>query len=182
MKSLKGRRPLDRCPSHLEIFFVMAEFSGVDLFGDPILPREEGRGRPEHAWSLENSNKVLLAFARGLSVKEAATAIGVSVPTLRKHYFAEVAKRDAARLRMEMTQLARLNAAAGAGNVAAEKELFKRLDKAALADLADRVADRGRNGAPVKAPKLGKKAEAKAAAGEVRGKFAPPAAPSRLIN
>ena len=149
----------------------------VDLFGDPRLPPQEGRGRPEHQWTIENSNKVLLAFARGLSVKEAALAIGVSVPTLRKHYFAEVAKRSAARLRMEMTQLARLNAAAAGGNVAAEKELFKRLDKAALAGLADRVADRGKQ---PKAAKLGKKAEAMQKAGEVRGKFAPPEPPSLL--
>jgi len=158
----------------------MGEILGVDLFGDPILPRSEARGRPEHAWSLANSNKVLIAFARGLSVKEAATAIGVSVPTLRKHYFSEVAKRDAARVRMEMTQLSRLNDAAATGNVAAEKELFKRLDKAALADLAERVADRG-SAAPARAPKLGKKAAAQVAAGEVVGKFAPPP-PPRLIN
>ncbi|PHP20349.1 hypothetical protein CG471_07925 [Sphingobium sp. IP1] len=156
------------------------EFPGVDLFGDPIVPRQEGRGRPEHSWSLENSNKVLLAFARGLSVKEAAMAIGVSVPTLRKHYFAEVAKRAAARLRMEMTQLARLNSAAQGGNVAAEKELLKRLDKAALADLSDRVAHRD-HAPKAKVEKLGKKAAAKDAAGQVGGKFAPPAAP-RLIN
>jgi len=160
----------------------MSEDLGRDLFGDPVLPSKDGRGRPEHSWSRENSNKVLLAFARGLSVKEAATAIGVSVPTLRKHYFAEVAKRNDARLRMEMTQLSRLNDSAATGNVAAEKELLKRLDKAAQADLATRVADRGRNGAPTKGQKLGKKAQLKAAAGEVQGKYAPPAAPSRLIN
>ncbi|KMS54582.1 hypothetical protein V473_15335 [Sphingobium cupriresistens LL01] len=165
----------------MEIFFVAEEFSGVDLFGDPIIPRQEGRGRPEHGWSLENSNKVLLAFAKGLSVKEAATAIGMSVPTLRKHYFAEVAKRSAARLRMEMTQLARLNSAAQGGNVAAEKELMKRLDKAALAELSDRVAHRDHGPVKSTSEKLGKKAAAKDAAGQVGGKFAPPAAP-RLIN
>ena len=148
----------------------MSEISEVDLFGDPILPASETRGRPEHSWSLENSNKVLLAFARGLSVKEAATAIGVSVPTLRKHYFAEVKKRTDARLRMEMTQLTRLNTAAAGGNVAAEKELFKRLDKAALAELADRAAHRGKAAKP---PKLGKKEAAKVAAHGVTGKYAP---------
>jgi len=83
----------------------MADFLGVDLFGDPLQPDRNARGRPEHSWSLENSNKVLIAFARGMSVKEAATAIGVSVPTLYKHYFNECAKRQAARVRMEITQL-----------------------------------------------------------------------------
>lgn len=159
----------------------MPEDLGVDLFGDPILPRDEARGRPEHKWSLENSNKVLLAFARGLDVKGAATAIGVSVPTLRKHYFSEVAKRDAAKLRMEMTQLSRLNKAAAGGNIAAEKELGKRLDKAALAAQSERVANRGQATPLPRQERLGKKAAAREAAGQVVGKFAPPLPPS-LIN
>lgn len=159
----------------------MAEDLGVDLFGDPIQLDREARGRPEHKWTKENSNKVLLVFARGLSEKEAATAIGVSVPTLRKHYFSEVRKRKEARLRMEMTQLSRLNDAAAEGNVTAEKELFKRLDKGHLEQAADRVANRGTNGAPPKTPKPGKKAAAQQRASEVRGKYAPPP-PPRLIN
>ncbi|MGN5373271.1 hypothetical protein [Sphingomonas hankookensis] len=76
----------------------------VDLFGLPVVRRGEGRGRPEHRWTLENSNKVLLAFARGLSLDDAALVVGVSVPTLRKHYFSEVKQQAAAKLRMEMTQ------------------------------------------------------------------------------
>jgi hypothetical protein len=157
----------------------MVEDLGRDLFGDLIQPTKDARGRPEHSWTLANSNKVLIAFARGLTVKEAAVGIGVSVPTLRKHYFAEVAKRQAARIRMEIAQLARLNDAAASGNVSAEKELFKRMDKAALAELADRVADRG-GIRPVTQPKLGKKAAAQAAAGEIIGKFAPPKPPGLL--
>lgn len=159
----------------------MVEDLEVDLFGDPVQLDREARGRPEHRRTKENSNKVLLAFARGLSEKEAATAIGVSVPTLRKHYFSECAKRKDARLRMEMTQLSRLNDAAAEGNVTAEKELFKRLDRGHLEQVADRVANRGTNGAPPKTPKPGKKAAAQQRASEVRGKYAPPP-PPRLIN
>ncbi|WP_257554131.1 hypothetical protein [Sphingobium sp. CFD-2] len=152
------------------------EFSGTDLFGDPIVTRQEGRGRPEHEWSLESSNKVLLAFARGLSVKQAATAIGVSVPTLRKHYFSEVAKRDAAQLRMEMTQLARLNAQAAEGNVAAEKELLKQLDKMRQRDQVRAMAP-----APTAKPeKMGKKEAATQAAGQVRGLYEPPPPPGQM--
>lgn len=157
-------------------------FSDVDLFGDPVLPRAEGRGRPEHRWTRENSNRVLLAFAAGYSVKEAATAIGVSVPTLRKHYFAEVAKRESAALRMEMVQLARLNDAAGAGKTAAEKELFKRLEKARLRALSQTVAAPGpAQPAPPKRRK-GKKEEALEAAAQVDGIYAPPRPPSLLVN
>lgn len=153
------------------------EFSGVDLFGDPILPRHEGRGRPEHVWTLENSNKVLLAFARGLSVKEAAIAIGISAPTLRKVYFAEVAKRAQAQLRMEMTQLARLNKAADEGNTAAEKELLKQLEKMRQRDQVRAMAP-----APTVKPSSpkGKKEQQKEAAAGVGGVFAPPSPPNLL--
>lgn len=154
-----------------------ADFSGVDLFGDPILPRADGRGRPEHRWSLENSNKVLLAFARGLSVKQAATAIGVSVPTLRKHYSSELGQREAAALRFEMVQLARLNDGAKGGSVAAEKELGRRLEKAKLQQLSENVIDRGR---PKKPAPLGKKEAAREAAKEAVKKFRPRAGPPML--
>lgn len=152
--------------------------SDKDLFGDPIVEPQEGRGRPEHRWTLENSNKVLLAFARGRTPKEAALAIGVSVPTLRKHYFAELKQRQAAHLRFEATQLCRLNEAAKAGNVAAEKELMKAMEKARLEHLGDRVASRGERAKAQ--PKLGKKEQRKEAAGRVKGRFAPRPAPSLM--
>lgn len=154
-----------------------ADFLGVDLFGDPIQPRREGRGRPEHVWSRENSNKVLLAFARGCSEKEAALAIGVSVPTLRKHYFSERAQREAAALRFEMVQLSRLNESAKGGSVAAEKELARRLEKGAMNALAERVVERGRQ---KKAAPLGKKAAAREAAKEAVTKYKPRTGPSLL--
>jgi hypothetical protein len=150
----------------------------IDLFGDPVVPPQDGRGRPEHRWSVENSNKALLAFARGLTVKQAALIVGVSSPTFRKVYFSEVRKRRDAQLRMEMTQLARLNEQAAKGNVTAEKELFKLLDK-----LRQRDAVRAASPAPTARPeKLGKKAAAAAAAAEVKGRFEPPPPPERLLN
>jgi len=149
---------------------------GVDLFGDPVLPRSEGRGRPAHFWSRENSNRVLLAFARGLSVKDAAKVIGVSTPTLRKVYFSEVAKRREAQLRLEMTQLARLNEQAEGGNVTAEKELFKQLDRLRQRDQAHAMAP-----APTVSPaRIGKKEAAAKAAEQVKGLYEPPMPPSQL--
>jgi len=154
-------------------------FPGLDMFGDPVIERKEGRGRPEHVWTRENSNKVLLAFARGLSVKQAAQAVGISAPTLRKVYFSEVAKRAQARLRMEMTQLARLNTQAEAGNVAAEKELFKQLDRLRLRDQTDALAP---TQAPpsAKPPRLGKKELERQVAEQVTGLYEPPPPPARM--
>lgn len=156
-----------------------ADFREVDLFGDPVMPRHEGRGRPEHVRTLENSNKVLLGFARGLTVKEAATAIGVSVPTLRKHYSSEVAQRDAAAVRFEMVQLHRLNEGAKAGSVSAEKELGRRLEKARIDVLSDQVS---RNARAPKPEKLGKKAAMQREADELRGQYEAPPPPPGLLN
>lgn len=148
----------------------------IDLFGDPVIPRQEGRGRPEVVWDRVKSNTVLLAFARGLSVKEVAAAIGVSAPTLRKVYFSEVAKRAQARLRMEMTQLTRLNAQAEAGNVAAEKELMKQMDRLRQRDQVQTMAP-----APTAKPvKLGKKEAAAQAAEQVRGLYEIPPPPGQM--
>jgi hypothetical protein len=156
-----------------------AEFSEVDLFGDTVIPPKEGRGRPEHTRTLANSNKVLLAFARGMTVKQAAMGIGVSVPTLRKHYSSEVAQREAAAIRFEMVQLNRLNEGAKAGSVSAEKELGRRLDKAKLDALSDRVSNHAR---PPKPERRGKKEIAQADAESLRGRFEPPAPPPSLLN
>lgn len=150
----------------------------VDLFGDAVVAPREGPGRPEHKWSRANSNKVLLSFALGRSQKEAAIAIGVSVPTLRKVYFSECAKRAAAALRMELTQLARLNGQAEAGNVAAEKELAKQIEKIRQRDQHRAVAVP----APLKAPKLGKKEAARQAAAQADGLYKPRAAPAALLQ
>lgn len=158
----------------------MAENFRTNLFGDPVIERREGPGRPEHVWTLENSNKVLLAFARNLSVKEAAIVVGISAPTLRKVYFSEVEIRRQAKLRMEMTQLARLNAAAASGNVAAEKELLKQMDRLRSRDQA--VAMASQAPAAPKAAKLGKKEAAEQAAEQVRGLYEPPAPPRNVIN
>lgn len=149
---------------------------GLDLFGDPVLPRQEGRGRPEVVWTRENSNKVLLAFARGLSVRQAAVVIGVSAPTLRKVYFSEVAKRKEATLRLEMTQLAWLAQQAEAGNVSAAKELPKQMDRL-------RQRDQHFKDAPAPQPraeKLGKKEAATKAAAEARGMYDTPPPPGQM--
>jgi len=179
VKSPEGNDPPDRSPPHLEIFFVSDGNSETDLFGEPVLERSEGRGRPEHLRTRESSNKVLLMFALGRSEKQAATAIGVSVPTLRKHYFSECQKRRDAALKLEATQLSRLNEQAQEGNVTAEKELFKQLDRLRMRDQAASFAP-----VPVvkqgRADKLGKKEAAAQAAEQVRGLYEPPPPPSRM--
>lgn len=151
-------------------------FDGLDLFGNPV-PRSRGKaGRPEKGWTQEKSNKINLLFATGREPKDAAKAVGLSMPTFRKHYFSELEEWRVARLKFEAVMLERLYAEGTKGNVAAIKELFKQMERGALARLSDQVANR-KSAQPPK----GKKEQQKDAADSYRGKFAPPSGPS-LIN
>lgn len=156
------------------------EISGdVDLFGEPVIYRDTRAGRPEHARTLENASKVSLLFACGYAVKDVAAALGITQPTLRKHYFHELGQRRVAGLKMKALQLARLNAEADKGNVSAEKALFAIIEREQVKQYSDRMA--GRADTPERKPRpLGKKEEQKNAAHGVTGKFAPPDAP--LLN
>jgi DNA-binding transcriptional ArsR family regulator len=160
--------------SHSGIFFVADVI--FDLFGLPVRPRREGRGRPEHEWTKENSNKINLLMAVGHEIKDIAAAIGVSAPTLRKHYFSELDGLRVAALRLTAHQLFRLNREAEAGNVAAEKALLAFTDRERTKIASDRVA--ARSDGPD--PKLGKKAERAEEAKRVGGIFAPRSAPAAL--
>lgn len=151
-----------------------------DLFGEAVQRADKGRGRPPHVRSRETVNRVILGLARGWSVKQVALSIGISVPTLRQHYFSELASRAAMALMMESVQLGRLNDQAADGNVAAEKELMKALAKGRLEQLAGTVADRGKREA--KPAKPGKKEAAKAAAVGITGLYAPRPGPGPRVN
>ncbi|PZU77744.1 MAG: hypothetical protein DI530_12185 [Sphingomonas sp.] len=135
-----------------------ADFQGVDLFGEPVPPAKVARrGRPEHVWSQENSNRINLLFATGHDPADAAAVLGVSMPTLRKHYFSELEQWRTAKLKLKAQQLAWLHREGEAGNVAAIKELFKQVDRGVMAAGA---RDMARPAKAAKKPKPGKKEQA----------------------
>lgn len=141
----------------------------LDLFGEAVCLSREGKGRPAHVWTLENSNRISLLFACGHDVKVAAAAIGVSVPTLYKHYFNECEKRRHAAIKLRAVQLERLNREAAKGNVAAEKALAGMVQAERVA--VTNAAVKSRPAEP-KAVAMGKKEAAKAAASQAQGRFA----------
>lgn len=149
-----------------------------DLLGDPIPEGWGKRGRPPHTPTDEKRKQVIMLQAFGWTLEKIAAALSISPPTLRKVYFRELKARLEARARVEAKLIAALMEQVEAGNVSAIDKFFKRLDKADLAALGEMVANRGK--AEKSAP-MGKKDQAKQAAKDVAGKYAPPAAP-RLIN
>jgi hypothetical protein len=106
-----------------------------DLLGHPVPPNKGERGRDQHVPTAENLEKLVLLFGMGRTEVDCAAAIGVSVPTMRKHYFSNPdlkrAKRHAG-LRLEAELLQRLNQQSIDGKTSATEKLLKRLDKSRL--------------------------------------------------
>lgn len=141
-----------------EVFFAVTQI--LDLFGEPVPANWGERGRPQHIASQQNRNRVSMLVAMGWSNKRIATAMFVTIPTLRKHYFSELKFRDVARDRLNATMAAKLWELFMSGNVAAGKEFRDFLEKNDLMLY-------GQTEQPAKVekqPKLGKKEAALAAA------------------
>ena len=153
-----------------------------DLLGQAVPANRGCKGRPQHAPSEENLEKAVLLYALRKTDAEVASALGITVPTLKAHYFSNaelrVIRRNA-RAFVEGELLGRLNRDSLDGKTGATEKLLKRLDKAGLEALSVRIKERGKT---EKAKPLGKKEAKQIAAQEVQGRFAPRPAPVRLIN
>ena len=119
-----------------------------DLWGDPVPQRPEKRGRPTHVPTPEKRLRVSVLRALNQSHEEIAAAMGVSEPTLRKHYLPEL-KGGMAQKRAEALVL--LYTEVQKGNVSAIKEFLRQVERSDLTPAAAK---------PTRAPKLGKKAQA----------------------
>ncbi len=106
-----------------------------DLLGHPVPANKGQKSRPEHAPTAENLEKIILLLGMKRSETDCAAAIGLSLPTMKKHYFShpevQRAKRHAS-LVLEGELLLRLNRQSEAGKTSATEKLLKRLDKAQL--------------------------------------------------
>jgi len=145
-----------------------------DLFGNPIEAPAETRGRPKVEWDKRTSNMVLLCFARQWTLARTAKHVRLSVPTLKRVYSSECSMRTSAIERMEMRQLERLNDAAEAGSVPAEKELSRKLEQLRMRDSHAKQAPKP------KAKPLGKKEAARLAAMEPSELYDVPPAPGAV--
>lgn len=62
----------------------------VDLFGNPVQPMRDFRGRPQYKKSAENQQLVTDLRAGGMTHTEIATCMGCDEKTLRKHFSREL--------------------------------------------------------------------------------------------
>jgi hypothetical protein len=134
-----------------------------DLFGDPVPKNWGERGRPEHVASQQNRNRVSLLVALGWSNARIASALFVTQPTLRKHYFSELKYRQVARDRLVSQVGIKLLDGVNAGNVSAIREFQKYLERNDLMEYGQtRQTPKAKTARG--AEKVGKKAAALAAA------------------
>lgn len=101
----------------------------TDLFGYPDRPGRGQRGRPRFHPAPRDRNRVRLLLACGWSIERIASAVEISVPTLRRHFRAELAGRDAMRDRLDARMLELAAESANAGNVSGLKELQRLVEK-----------------------------------------------------
>lgn len=138
-----------------------------DLFGMPVECLRPVRGRPQHVPCEKTENKIKVLLAFGWTNARIAAAVGLSEPTLRKHYFRVLRQRDAQRDRMTAEMALKLLEQGMAGNVASMKAfaaLMERNDRMAASQRFE-DAQRDDEADEVEAPEpQGKKARAAAAA------------------
>lgn len=127
--------------------------TAFDLFGEPLRRNAGKRGRPEHQPTKENINKIILLLAQGWTNERIAGAIGITIPTLKRHYFSVLKTRDVARDRVEAIGILSLWNMGREGNVAAMKEYFRRHD-AAVGDIFGDQVERAQS-------RVGKKEQAR---------------------
>jgi hypothetical protein len=129
-----------------------------DLFGEPI-PENKGKpGANGHVATSENVNKVRMLVLSRWTSAQIAEELGITVPTLNKHYFKNSSIKRARKTVLSEVKgrvLLQLDKEASAGNVSALKELFKILEREQLADLSADMTSPAKGKAPK--PKLGKK-------------------------
>jgi hypothetical protein len=140
-------------------------------------------GRPEYDPMLSDRTKVEQLVFAGMTHDDIARVLGISAPTLRKHFADEIAT-GRAKVMAEI-MLAQIAAAKG-GNVSAQKACLERAQIAESASAARSgwAVPQERAQTPPREPKLGKKEQRQVVAerGSSEGIFAVPAAPRLAVD
>ncbi|MBN9270616.1 MAG: hypothetical protein J0J15_10275 [Mesorhizobium sp.] len=155
-----------------------------DLCGNPLVRTDTKLGRPEHEPTEENIIFIMVLLAGGMTQKEVADTLGLSVPTLRKHYLHLLKQRDRLfnRLRTKL-RVAQIQQGLS-GNASALNAALSMLDKINTENVQRKVESRGHTSSAQR-QKLGKKEERQRQAEEIAsgsGKFAPPQPPQLVVN
>lgn len=128
-----------------------------DLFGNPYVASPTKRGRPAHEVTKRTRNRVSMLVAMGWGNPRIATTLGVTLPTLHKHYFYELRQRDVARDRLDARRLELAWDLAEAGNIAALKEFSRLVDRNDRMEIERVMSEQSDGDAAPPAKPVGKK-------------------------
>lgn len=131
-----------------------AQAQDRDLFGNPIEPLKDRRGRPSFAKTKENQDFVSVRAAAGWSQKMIAEALGCDEQTLRKHFSREL---QGGRLMVEGMCLDVLLRRVREGHAPSIRQLLERFDGVAAPGSAPRGKGTGAEADAAKAEPKGKK-------------------------
>lgn len=122
---------------------------GTDLFGNPILPLRDRRGRPSFKKDKENQDFVAVRAAAGWSQAMIAQALGCDEKTLRKYFSREL---SGGQLIVEGMCLDVLLRKVREGHAPSIRQLQERMDRVAAPPPPPKPGDQDKPEAP-----LGKK-------------------------
>jgi len=139
-------------------------------------------GRPEHEPTEEMIINIMVLLASGMTNREVAQTVGLSVPTLRKHYL-HLTRCKAVLLQRLRTKLRTAQIQQGlAGSAAALSAALRMLDTVDAERVARALKDKAANQPAQRGGYVSKKERRMETAMSIGGKFAPPAGPRLVAN
>lgn len=151
-----------------------------DLFGNPYRTAKKDAGRPEHIPTEENIINIMVLLAAGHTVNDIAKVVGVSVPTLRKHYFHLTKHRDIMLARLKAKLRTAQIQQGLAGNAAALSAAIRMLDTVSAEQVEKNLRNRAANAPAAAKGYVSKKELRLERAQSIGGRYSVPLAP-RLV-
>ena len=113
----------------------------TDLFGNPVRPNKGRRGRPALEITPEDRDAVEAALVKGYSNQRICEAVGISLPSLKRHFRASLQQRDNARDRLKLALFAAMaRAAIEERKPAAATKLLEMMRQDELSEIETRLA------------------------------------------
>jgi AcrR family transcriptional regulator len=113
----------------------------TDLFGNPVRPNKGRRGRPALEITPEDRDAVEAALVKGYSNQKICEAVGISLPSLKRHFRSSLQQRDRARDRLKLALFAAMaRAAIEERKPAAATKLLEMLRQDELSEIEERLA------------------------------------------
>lgn len=118
----------------------------TDLFGNPVRPNKGQRGRPSLEITQEDRDHVEAALVKGYTNQRICEVIGISLPSLKRHFRASLIKRDNARARLELALFSSMARAAIEGQKpAAATKVLEMMRRDELIEAERRLSEDRKN-------------------------------------